>query len=227
MNYDEVTLEDIDTSGFYANPKNKGFVKELIKKHQAFDLKCQIPAEQVLTYIAVLYDPVSELRSKVEFYPMRKRVAAQIAGFKLNKSNRFSDEIEDMIVGQVDSVNAAIVQYCFLANNIFVVAHAAYTHMYYKVLEKSFRESDKDTAKMIDDLQTKLLNHEKLMFGGEEVNNMRKALYAATKKVELDFIPEAIVRAIEEGGDLNDWNPYPNDYVPNKLTYVGHSTPDV
>lgn len=227
MDYDSITLEDIDTSGFYADPKDKNFVKNLIKKHQAFSLgKCQLPNQQVLTYIATLYDTSSELRSKVEFYPMRKRIAAQISGFKINKTGRFSDDIEDMLVGKIDAVNEAIVQYCFLSNNIFVVAHASYTHMYFKELEKSFRVSDKDTAKLINDLQSKLLSHEKLMFGGDEVNNMRKALYAATKKVELDFIPESVVKKIEEGDDFSDWNPYPENYKPNKLSYAGHSIPE-
>ena len=67
---------------------------------------------------------------------------------------------------------------------------------------------------------------EKKIFGGDEVSLMRKALYLSSRKVGLNIRMEDIVERLEKGDDLADFNPYGNNYKPNKLTYAGEGVPE-
>jgi len=224
--YEDVTMEELDTSGFFYDPKDSNFVQKLHKKDPAFSFEHDpIPNSISLRYVALMYDPNSEIRNNILSYPKRKRIAAKLAGFKLDSTGKFEKIVEDMLLGQNRFVNRAIAQYCFLTLNIYYVTHAAYLDMLFRALEDSGGKYDKETRLAVDDLQKKVLLHEKMILGGEDVIEMKKALYALSRKIELDFTPEAIAKKIEKGDDLSSMNPYPNNHIPKKPKYVGHRVP--
>lgn len=227
IDYENITLQDIDTSKFFVDLKNPNFATALKKKNKAFviDVEAGLEGSKVLRYIALMYDPASELRNNIPHLPSRKRICAKMAGFDMD-NKKFAPLIEDMLVGKINRVNGAIVAYCFLSLNIYFVAHAAFQNMYFRAVQDSFESYDKETIKNIQDLQDKLIKNEQMIFGGDETNEMRKALYKATSKISLEINPESIVKRIEKGDDLNDMNPYPDSYKPNKITYVGVELPE-
>jgi len=224
--YENITLEELDTSKFFVNPKLVGFTNTLRKKNRAFDIDVEagLPASKVLKYIALMYDPASEIRNNIQHLPSKKRICAKIAGFEV-VDKRFAPLIEDMLVGKIKRVNGAIVAYCFLSLNIYVVAHAAYQDMYFRALQDSFFSYDKDTIKNIQELQDKLVKNEQMILQGDETEPMRKALYKFTSKIDLGINPESIVQKLESGDNLNDMNPYQDGYIPNKLRYAGVELP--
>ena len=220
--YENITLEELDTSNFFVDLHKPNHVALLHKIHKDFAFeRTTVSNACAMRYIALMYDPQSELRTNIPYYPIRKRIAAKVAGFKLDKFGKFEKDVEDALVGQNKYINKAIIQYCFLTLNIYFVAHPAYLDMSFKALSDSFGNYDKDIRGALEDLQKKVLAHESKIFGGDEVNELRKALYLQSKKIELDFTPEAVVKKIESGEDLSDFSPYPKEYIPNKLKYAG------
>jgi hypothetical protein len=222
IDYDNITLEHIDTSKFYVDIKIKGFVKTFKNLNSRFDIRHPVlTPEPILKYIAILYDLNSEIRKNVQNYPTRKRIAAKLAGFPLDENGHFSEDVENMIWGKIPKVNSAIIQYCFLSTlNIFYTVSAAYREMLFKETANSFEKYDKETIANIGKLQDKVLENEKKLFGGEEVEELRKALYDESSNMELPTA-ENIVKRLEAGDDLKDLNPYSGNYKPNRLTYAG------
>lgn len=226
VDYDNVRLEELDTSKFFVDPKSANFAKILKAKNKRFNIystEAGLPELKVLKYIALMYDPASEIRTNIAHLPSRKRICANIVEFE-TEGNRFIPIVESMLTGQLRNVNRAIVEYCFLSNNIYVVAHAAYQNMYFSEIEKSFQSYDKDLIKNIKDLQDRMVEIESKIFGGEEVMEMKKSLYAVTSKLNNDITPERIVQKLEKGEVLD--NPYPDGYLPNKLSYAGIELPE-
>jgi hypothetical protein len=227
IDYEHITLEELDTSRFLVDPKLMNFPTRLKKRHKdfAFELEAGLPEGKILRYISLMYDPNSELRNNIPHLPSRKRICARIVGFEMTEK-RFDPLIEDMLCGKFKRINKAIVAYCFLTNNIYVVAHAAFQDMYFRSIAESFLSYDKETIKNIQDLQDKLLKNEQMIFGGEEFGKIKEALYAFTTKIENEIIPEKIVQRIEKGDKLEDFSPYPDGYIPEKLQYVGTESPE-
>jgi hypothetical protein len=183
-----------------------------------------LPQGKVLKYITLMYDPNSEIKNNVAHLPSRKRICAMIVGFEI-VNKRFIPVVEDMLLGKYSRINRAIVAYCFLSNNIYVVAHAAYEDMFSRAVAESYQSFDKETIKNLQDLQDKVIKNEEMILGGKEVAGIKDALYAFTSNIDNIIIPERIVKKLEEGGDLADMNPFPNNYIPNALKYAGVELP--
>jgi hypothetical protein len=81
-------------------------------------------------------------------------------------------------------------------------------------LSSGERENLKGMRQDIEDLEVKI-------FSGEEVINMRKALYSGVDS-QRDKMPrlEQMLKQFEEDG-LESWSPYEKGYKPEKLKFVG------
>jgi hypothetical protein len=229
IDYEHVSLEHIDTTKFFVDIKVKGFVTQMKNISSKFDIRgnhTEFTAEPILRYIALLYDMESEIRKNINHFPTRKRIAAKIAGFKVNEQGQFDNEVEAIIFGQNKKVNDAIIAYCFLSTlNIYYVAHAAYQQMYFSELALSMQGIGKDTLKNLKETQERLLHNEQRIFGGDETNSLRSALYSETSKIELPT-PENIVKMLENGDDLSKFSPFLG-YKPEKIKYAGVNPPEV
>lgn len=225
IDYENTKLEDLDTSGFFVDPKIPNFTSVLERKNKAFsfDPEAGLHKSKILRYIALMYDPSSELRQNIPHLPSRKRICAIIAGFEVIE-RKFSGQVEDMLLGKYRKINRAIVAYCFLSNNIYVVAHAAFQDMYFRAVAQSFESFDKETIANLQSIQDKLIKNEEMIFGGKEVLEMRESLYSFTSEIDNTIIPERIVKQLEEGKELP--NPYPDSYIPKNLKYVGVEPPE-
>jgi hypothetical protein len=227
IDYDNITLDHIDTSRFYVDIKIKGFVKTFKNINSKFDIRHDtLTSEPILKYIALLYDPRSEIRNAINHYPTRKRIAAKLAGFPVDENGHFTEDVEKMIWGEIPHVNNAIIQYAFLSTlNIFFVASVAYREMYFKELSRSLNSYNKDTIANLGKLQEKVIENENKIFGGDETEKLREALYAETSKLELPT-PENVVKKLEAGEDLKEYNPFSDNYIPEKLAYAGVTPPE-
>ena len=228
IDYDNITLDHIDTSKFYVDIKVKGFVKTFKNINSKFDIRHPVlTPEPILKYISILYDLNSEIRKNIQDFLTRKRIAAKLAGFELDEYGHFSEDVEKMILGKIPKVNDAIVKYCWLSTlNIYYVVTAAYREMLFKETSSSFEEHDKETIANISKLLEKVVENENKLFGGEEVVELRKALYDESSNMELPTA-ENIVKRLEAGDDLKDLNPYSGNYKPSKISYAGVTPPEV
>jgi len=224
-----LSLKDISTDRFSFDPKSPDFISKLESASDIF--KKDIPKvnkKRFLTYCLLMYEPNSELRRTITVLPHRKMMAALAAGFELQpKSNKFSKEVEDVLSGGNIDANRMAAEVCMLTMGMDYTAYTAYQRIFVELIASS---NNKDKAKDLIPLIAKVRHEvdvlEKKIFGGDEVAAAKKALYITSKKVGLNLRMEDIVERLEKGDDLVEFNEYPDNYKPNKLTYAGEGVPE-
>ena len=222
-----LSIKDVDTSKFTFNPADDDFVEKVEASGEIF--KKDIPnvnKKKLFGYLVLMYDPNSELRRTISVLPHRKMMAALAAGFALNpKTNKFSDEVENALSGANMDVNRMAAELEVIIGGLDILAHSAYTRIFIELVAAS---NNKDKAKDLVPLIAKVRNEidilEKKILGGDEVSLMKKALYLSSRKVGLNIRMEDIVERLEKGDDLADFNEYPDNYRPQKLTYAGEGS---
>ena len=221
-------LKELFTEKFFANPKSPDFLTRLESSSDFFkaELPKSVNRKKLLTFVAIMYDPESELRRNISNLPQRKTLAALASGFVLDADNKFPKEIEDVLVGTNENVARMVSEYCYLSHGLDFVVFSTYTRIFADVIAMSFKQDKaKDSIALISKLKSEIEDVERKIFGGDEVQTMRRALYLSSKQVSLNLQMEDIVERLEKGGDLSDFNPY-GDYKTNKLKYAGERIPE-
>ena len=219
-------LSNIVTLKLLFDPKKEGFEQEMIDRSPVFDIK-SIDRRKALTYIILAFDINSEVRRNQRELLQRKSIAAQIAGFKTT-NNFFDEDAEDMIVGENDEVNKAIVEYVYLMFNndykLLYVLEERYneTMALYKTTARAFSEGDR---KHLTNMKEQIEEIESVLFGGTEVLNVRKALYEGIDGARLRIRAEDRVENKKLDPTLDIFNPFPGYKTP-KLRFAGDKIPD-
>jgi hypothetical protein len=216
-------LKEFFTEKCFKNPKSPDFVESLEASSEVFraPLPKEVNRKKFFTFVVLCLDPESELRKNVASLPQRKTLAAIAAGFHLDDNNRFNPVVESVLVGENETAARIMAEYCFLAAGLEFVVYTSYVRIFAEVVAMSFKaDKAKDSVALISKLKQEIEESERKIFGGDEVSNMKKALYLSSKQVVLNIRPEDMVEKLEKGEALDEFNPYGN-YKTNKLTYAG------
>jgi hypothetical protein len=221
-------LDDIDTSRFLEDPKKNLFVERMIARSPVFNLEIpRVNKKKLLVYLVLTYDKESYFRKDIKSYLERKYNAGIAAGFSVT-DNTFGKEVEDVLVGENDKFNRALIQYVSLQYDIEYGRLIVYELNYYKMLEQSIKKWDErgNLKSLIEGTAGDIRKLEADIFGGEEVLNVRKALYEGTAQSRLRFRPEDIAEGIimNQLKDLSPWGDYNLDFA-NVVTFVGDKEP--
>ena len=218
-------LSEVFTENFYQNPKSPDFVKQLESASEYFkaDLPKGVNKKKYFTFVALMLDPSSELKKNITSLPQRKTLAALAAGFTLDSDNKFTPDIESVLVGA--NMDAARMQseYAMLSMGMDFAAYTFYTRIFVELVAMSHQNAKKDTVLLIGKVRDETEKIERKIFGGDEVLQMKKALYLSSKSMSLNLQMEDIIDRIAQGDDLSEFNPYPDGYKPSKITYAGET----
>lgn len=190
-------LYDLDLTNYLYNPTDNKALRRLINRFEEFQQDAGINISKIIVYIILMYDLNSELRRIYADYFTRKREAAIMAGFNINRHGRFSESIEEMLLGENDKVNDMIVRYAMLFNNPDYISLVAYTEMLIKETKISLgKEYNKDTINNITKLNKEIKILMINIFGGSPHRNLIKALYRTMEREKLRYRPELIAKDI-------------------------------
>lgn len=225
-------LKTIDSSRLLFDVKSPTFVEELKRKIPEFKAyKGKIPDKKVFTYIALMYDPQSELwRSQMDYY-VRKSECATIVDFPKAKG-QWSEEAESILIGQDEKVNDMIVAFIAQFGMIELYQLVGYLNILSSETRKAIDyKGDKNSIDIITKTGDKIRELMKVVFrSGEydEISMVRKALYSRLEKERLKIRPEEIVRMISEEGELPaEFNPYGDNYKVEKPKFIGDEEPQM
>jgi hypothetical protein len=219
-----MTIKDVDTTKFVYNPNATDFVEKLTSVSEYFKPEIKnVNKRKLLTYICLMYDPQSELRKTISVLPHRKMMCALTAGFVLNpRTNKFNEEIENMLAGGDMDANRMMAEYCLLSMGMDYMAYTAYARIFVDLVAmSSVQDKITNLVPLIAKVRTEVDVLERKIFGGDEVSDMKRALYQTSKQVSLNLRMEDIVSRIEKGDDLADFNEFPDNYIPKPLRYAG------
>lgn len=229
-------LSDLDLSKCLYDPNKSTLLKDVEHIPEFnIELSYRMSRKAVLTYIILLYDQASSLRKEIRSLPSRKGMAAQLAGFKLDKNGRFEPPVERFLEGKNQDINAMIVKYLLLQNSPKYVQLIAYESLYFyeiaKIQNGAYGKTI-DVIKSVDSLASSIDRLTEEVVGGKgESESILAAIYKEVTK-DLNVSPEAISNYISESGDVpEDWSPYntirekdgkiEEVYKVDKLRYVG------
>jgi len=202
---------DINTKALLYNPFDKSTALKLADKYEEFNFTFTNLTEKrkVVSYVILLYDPHSPLRSDIHDLFERKRAAAKLAGFKVESSGCYSNKIEEAILGENEKINKAIVRYILCFSNPDFSMLVSFLDMFEKANIDALR--GKPTASKIKNLETLNKTIKRLdaaIFAGNEPTNLRKALYEKADEFKIALRPEDIAEKLEQGKEGIDINPY-------------------
>lgn len=188
---------------FRYKPFDKSTVDEL----------CQLPEFQFnfkdkdksISFIILVWDPQNrDWQKQHTRYIDLKREAAILAGFTLEKNNRFKPEVEDLIVGKHFGFNKAVIRYLYLIAIPELPALAAHRELLSAEIEAAFNpETDAKERKEIrinlDAGTIRIAEYEAAVFGGTETEALRTELYKYLESNKIQLRPEHIALSIKAG----------------------------
>lgn len=217
-------LQDVDTSSFSFDPKQKNFVEKLESSSEYF--KAELPKgvnkKKYFTYLSLLYEPKSELRRTISVLPQRKVMCALTAGFELKPpDNKFSEEVENVLIGADMNAARMASEYCLIVQGMDMALYTFYARVFVELVAISHDKSRvKDVVNIISKVKKETESLETKILGEENSPQLRKALYLSSKSISLNLQMEDIVERIAKGDDLAEFSPYGN-YKPEKIRYAG------
>ena len=149
--------------------------------------------KQILRYIILQYDKNTPLRYYYPNYYKRKMNAAVMAGFPRNaKTGRFSESVKDILIGNNDGVNRAIVRYVMqFFDNDYLMLVLWNEILGSRAADLMKTKNDKNLSqthiKAIKDIRTEIDTLTQKVFGGKENKNLEEELYKALE-VEKDAL---------------------------------------
>lgn len=220
-------LSDVSTELFLFDPKKQDFVQKMQEIEQ-FNFKVpKLDMKKVLTMIVLLYDIKSELVRIYNNYYHRKKEAALIAGWELKPDGRLPEMVEFLLLGKHSLFNKAVVHYCFMSKNPYFVRLATLEFNYSKIAAESYEKYDDKIHDLMKKMESDIIFLREKIFGGDEVEKMREALYGQLEEVKNMLTLEDRVDRIEAGTieQSTEFNPYGTDYVVDRLKYEGDEIP--
>lgn len=215
--------EDINTSLLMYNPWDEKTISKLETYDEFNESFGKVNKGKVIVYIILVYDINSQLRREIPYFNQRKIVAGELAEFPKNSSGKFLEIYEDVMIGLNKKVNNAISKY------IILFADPKYINLvyYWSILTSEYenitgyKESRdyKNTIANIEKLEIKIKECTDYLFGGNEIKDIRRALYEQVERENLRLRPEDI--AMADNVDELIESPY-GDYKPDKLKYLGN-----
>lgn len=217
---------EYDFSQCLYNPTAPKFLTNIrnIPAFKSYDSKLSVG--KVFSWIVMMFDLNSPMRKTITNYYDRKKMCAELSGWAIGKNGEFPEEITKMLIGEDAGVNNLIVAYLALFSMPEYTQLIAYLNMQYSLTKDALTERfDHNTAKTLDFVTDKIKSLTNEVFGSgqtTEVMKARQALYDMAEKERVKLNPENIVKIMTEEGELpEDFNPYGENYTPEKITFVG------
>ena len=216
-------IKNLDTHKLLYDPQKPKELDRLREDVPEFDAEISLGKNKVATYVVLLYDISSPLRVEYPKMLERKAIAAQYAGFTLDKHrNKFQAPVEKMITGQIPEINVMAIKYLRLFNDPHLIALESYVNMLAIISAQTLgmkEDADPRDATtryaLIDKLSTSIKELTNEVFKGREVDEIIRELYGSIESVKEMLMPEHIAQKLAAGEDFG-YNPY-GEYKPEPL----------
>ena len=180
----------------------------------------RLTREKVIRYTMIYYS-YNILHSVITEVPRRKKEAALLAGFKLNKDGRFGPDVEEMLLCKIPVINRMIVRFIrrsenssFLQLCVFEEARSKQMQM----LVDGIEGNQSNTKIIIDNVKTLSADIDKLkseLLNDDDNVDMREMMYNEIEWKNLGISPEDIAELTKDD-TIDDVLPSPYVHVKNQ-----------
>jgi hypothetical protein len=172
---------------------------------------------KVIRYIVCMYDKNGICVYETNGFK-RKRISAELAGWKPDKDGDFRGPVKEMMDGYDEPVNLMIIRYCKLQRSARYSTLVGIREVYYSILEKMIRHDDISAkeSQMFEDYEKKIDIRAMEFLNGDMGEEIREDMYQAIEYEKLELRPEDIAEKIKEGKLPVKVFPYGEDYSAGK-----------
>lgn len=173
---------------------------------------------KVIRYIVAMYDKNGICVYESNGFK-RKKLSAEIAGWKPDKDGDFRGPVKEMMEGMDVPVNLMIIRYCKLQRSTRYSTLVGMREVYYSILGKMLNHEDVNTkeSQMFEDYEKKIDLRSMEFLNGDVSEEIREDLYQTIEYEKLELRPEDIAEKIKEGKLPVKVFPYGEDYEVGKI----------
>ena len=194
------------TFPIYEMPKNQSILNTFSRLGKVPVFKSALPKglsrDKVLRYIIFLYDPGCPFQSIDDQDGERTLLALEYAGFNLHVDD-LSQEIKDMVNGNVGEVNEMIVTFWRILRDPYYTHLKATEKIYYRVMRKIQKGEDVN-SKEVNEARNAYIDAQMEFMGGETRVQMIDKVYEMLNREVLEISPELVASAKMRGAILFD-----------------------
>ena len=173
----------------------------------------------LMKYVVAVYDKKG-LRVYEENVSKRKKIAANMVGWRQNADGGYPLKIEAILTNKNGLVNALIIRYLKLMRSVEYSSLVAFEEQYFNMISKMIQE---DISKQDHEAFVKVeesLNRRVLDFcSGDYAKGLHNSIYESIELEKLGLRPEDIARKLRNGDDIVDVKPYGN-WKGNRLLLI-------
>lgn len=162
-----------------------------------------IPLPNAIRYISLMYDLNTRMGEQYPDVRIRKRECALMCGFKLDENGMFHETVEDMLIGENPNINAMIVRYIRLFDNPYYLTYVTSWNLLYTEITNSLEPQDSSTISKINEnilkLNRQIREMSDIIFKGDDLKALKKALYKNMEREKLGLRPEEMATTITKG----------------------------
>ena len=227
----KVDFTDIEynTSKLMFDPKSENFFEDFATAVPSIrKVKTDVLKASLACYTVLMYDRNSPLLKSEFVYWKRKVLAADLAKFPRGKNGLFIDDATVILTGENKEYVRAVVDFI----DLFSLPEFHYL-MGLQIIQSEYLmrilrgDVSSDTDKVLGRVVVALKEVTRFIFqSGEEdeVSNARKALFEKAVKERAKLRPEDLASVLAKTRSLpKKFNPYGEDYEPEKMRFIGDS----
>ena len=204
MSLEDFRIQEFDKMKFnpITNPSVYKTFEPIFKSYGIFEGKVQgVNKNKVLSYIMLMYDPNTPLRTAITNITQRKLEAATLSNFNWEEEGvKFTYEYEQILSNNHEQSVIFILEFLRSFRNAKYSKLISLEEGYYKSLENVFKaDSNKaiEQSKGYEDEIERVLND--LTYDDQK---LREDLYIIVEQERLSLIPEKIAEQLLKGKDL-------------------------
>lgn len=208
----DLRLEDLDGSVFMYNPKKDSELKRLLDVHSDFNFPLYSGIKtlryQILRYIVLQYDKNTPLRHHFPNYYKRKMQAAIMAGFQRNsKTGRFSESVKDILIGENEDINKAIIRYVMMFYDDDYLMLIIYRELLGgqsadMMKMKNSKPLSNSNIQAIREMNQEIKQLAEKIFGGKENRKLEEELYRSLEYEIEALRPDYVAKQLSKGEKL-------------------------
>jgi len=223
-----MNLSEITTDKTRYDVHSRDLISEFTEGVPSFaEYPGNLSRKKIIQYIILMFDPESPMRREIGHYMQRKSACARAVGLA-GQSEKFSEEVEAVLIGKDPEVNKVVAAYLsHLAMPEYTELTVLLEIQRIKALEAFSGEVSDNTHKTMAAVTESISRITKQLFGSgefDEIKSARRALYEQSN-IDKPPRPEDVVDKINESGLSGDFNPYGEDYVVEDSHFLGDEEP--
>lgn len=172
----------------------------ILAQYDEFQVDLKLSKNKVIRYILYLYDKNSVLRMKIDDLMKRKLAALELSGFIKERSDKFSKDVEEMVLCRNFDINNMIFRFLRVLRKpkfsfLCAMEETFYQHLKRMLNGEALTTNAIQAIKVLEnDIETRAIE----LLNEDNTEKLIQDLYTFVEFSELNIMPEDYAKMVKE-----------------------------